>query len=223
MCITRTCVRSHEVLLCSDLPIFSHTIMMNLLRPFGIVLLALAMLTTTSVAQKKKPAKKKKAATTVVAPPDDRVDTTRVSNLTPGMEAKVIQSYAEGAPIDTMMWGGRDGASILRFDGKFLGYRGRYVIGLKGDLIDQVAFNMIPMSKEEADAAFAKAKPLYYQALGTPVEESMTPMRMIVWRGKKLELKLQTKDDVAYFAIVLTYGPPPKSQPKTGPKNWWEK
>lgn len=198
--------------------------MINPLRhPVGIALLALVMLTTASFAQKKKPAKKKKTATTVVAPPDDRVDTTRISNLAPGLDARFIQNYAEGAPIDTMMWGGHDGASILRFDGKFLGYRGRYVIGLKGELIDQVAFNMIPMSKEEANAAFDKAKPLFYQSLGTPVEEYANVLRMITWRGKKLELKLQTKDDVAYFAIVLTYAPPPKSQPKIGPKNWWEK
>jgi hypothetical protein len=194
---------------------------MNVLKALLLVLLAFS--TTTAFAQKKRANKKSKAPIATVAAPDDRVDTTRLSNLAPGLEARFIESYANGEKIDTMMWGGHEGASILRFDGKFMGYRGRYIIGLKGDLIDQVSFNMIPMSKEEANEAYAKAKPALLAALGTPVEEYANVLRMATWRGKKQELKLQTKDDVAYMAIVLTYGPPPKSQPKSGPKNWWEK
>lgn len=194
---------------------------MNVLKVLLLILLSLS--TTASFAQKKKPAKKKKAPVATIAAPDDRVDTTRLSNLAPGLDARFIENYAQGAKIDTMIWGGEEGASILRFDGTFMGKRGRYVIGLKGRLIDQVAFNMIPMNKQEALDEFDRAKQALLNSLGTPVEEYANVLRMYTWRGKKLELKLQTKDDVAYFTVVLTYAPPPKSQPKTGPKNWWDK
>jgi hypothetical protein len=195
--------------------------MMNVLKSLVIAGLILTSAAGFAQTKKKKPTKKQKVLE--LAAPDSRVDTMRLSNLAPGMDARFIESYAQGAQIDTMMWGGEEGASILRFDGKFMGYRGRYVIGLKGRLIDQVAFNMIPMSKDEATGAFAQAETAYRQSLGTPFETYANVLRTITWQSKAQKFVLQTKDDIAYFAAVLTYAPPPKSQPKSGPKNWWEK
>jgi hypothetical protein len=95
------------------------------------------------------------------------------------------------APIDTMLWGGDDGASLLKFDGKYLGLNGEFRIATQGTIMHQITFSV--MSKDSIEKKY-----------GEPDDSYTNVYKMVRWMGQKQSYSLQSKDGTNYVSIVLT-------------------
>ncbi len=107
-------------------------------------------------------------------------------------------------PIDTMLSGGSDGVSLLKFNGTCFGLKGEYRIVTKGSIIHQITFSV--QAKDSADAArnFENLDAIIEKQYGNPNEGYTNVYKMIRWNGKQQSLALQTKDGTSYVSVILS-------------------
>src|SRR3954463_11874736 len=75
-----------------------------------------------------------------------------IHGIHPGMITREVVLHAH-APIDTMIWGGEDGASILAFKGEYLSDTGEFRVGTEGVNVSQVSFISKQRKPESNDKA----------------------------------------------------------------------
>jgi hypothetical protein len=108
------------------------------------------------------------------------------------------------APIDTMLWGGDDGASLLKFDGKYLGLNGEFRIATQGTIMHQITFSVMSKDSIEAAKVFTKLETMLQKKYGEPDDSYTNVYKMVRWMGQKQSYSLQSKDGTNYVSIVLT-------------------
>lgn len=107
-------------------------------------------------------------------------------------------------PIDTLLWGGEDGASLFKFNGKYFGQPGEFRLATQGTLIHQITFSVQSRDSNDAARLFENLDALLEKKYGHPNEGYTNVFRMIRWKGKRQVLALQTKEGTNYVSVILT-------------------
>lgn len=108
------------------------------------------------------------------------------------------------APIDTLLWGGQDGASLLKFDGNYFGQAGEFRIGTQGSFIHQITFSVRARDSNDAARLFENLDAMIEKRYGNPNEGYTNVFKVIRWKGKRQALALQTKEGTSYVSVILT-------------------
>ena len=140
------------------------------------------------------------AALTVQAQVHKRFD---LHGIRPGMLTREIILYSH-APIDTMLWGGADGGSMLSFKGEFLDDPGEFRIGIQGPDVTQITF----VSKSRSAAENAKVLKKVIEKLrklhGKPMQEYHNVYQIITWESPGEKFSVTTSDKGQFYSIALT-------------------
>ncbi|SRR5579883_516306 len=126
-----------------------------------------------------------------------------IHGLHTGMLAREVILHSQ-APVDTMIWGGEDGASIFSFKGEYLRDSGDFRIGLQGTEITQVSFIARERSVEANTKIFNKVYSELKKIYGPPIEDYHNVYRIITWASATEELKLTTADQGKFYSVTLT-------------------
>jgi hypothetical protein len=121
--------------------------------------------------------------------------------LKPGMLTREIILYSH-APIDTMMWGGSNGVSILRFHGSIEKDSGEFRITVNGTKIERVLFVSRTRDSAKTRVAFEKMQKALTKRYGN-AEEYHNTYHMWTWDMPGQQLKLSTMDRGLMYTIML--------------------
>ena len=121
--------------------------------------------------------------------------------LKPGMLTREIILQAH-APIDTMMWGGADGASILHFHGSIEKDSGEFRISVKGPKIEQILFVSQSRDSARTRIAFDKMHATLTKLYGD-AEQYHNIYHIWTWEKPGQQMKLSTMDKGLFYSITL--------------------
>ncbi len=130
----------------------------------------------------------------------------------PGMLTRevILNSHA---PLDTMVWGGFDGASILSFKGDFLEDNGEFRVAVQGPEVTQVSF----ISKKRSAADNAKVLGKVIEKLkklhGKPTQEYHNVYQSVAWESPGEKFTLTSSDKGQFYSIALINPDPPTVAP----------
>ncbi|MDP4200592.1 MAG: hypothetical protein Q8922_09200 [Bacteroidota bacterium] len=122
--------------------------------------------------------------------------------LRPGMLTREIILYSH-APLDTILWGGGDGASIISFKGECLHDSGEFRVSVEGPEVTQLLFVSKQRDSTHAQMAFNHTSAALDKLYGTP-EKYHNVYRIMTWEGAGQQLKLSTKDGGLFYSLGLT-------------------
>lgn len=130
----------------------------------------------------------------------------------PGMLTRevILNSHA---PIDTMLWGGVDGASILSFKGDFLDDHGEFRVAVQGPEVSQVTFISKSRGAAENTKVLKKVIEKLRQLHGKPTQEYHNVYQIITWESPGEKFSLTTSDKGQFYSIALTNPNPPAIAP----------
>ena len=135
--------------------------------------------------------------------------------LRPGMLTREIILYSH-APLDTLLWGGEEGATVIGFKGRYFNDTGEFRVNVKGNEIVQVSFISIQRSVEQTEKAVTHEIAEIKKIAGAPEQDYHKVYRIITWSSGHEELKLTTADRGRFYNIALT-APQPLSVPEPDP------
>ncbi len=125
--------------------------------------------------------------------------------LRPGMSTAEIFLFAH-TPIDTLHWGGADGASVLAFKGIYLNDTGEFRLNVTGPDITRVSFIAKTRSADQNGAAYHRAIQKINKLLGNPAEDYHNKYRIVTWNAGAEQLVLTTADGGKFYSVALTGG-----------------
>ncbi len=123
--------------------------------------------------------------------------------IIPSMSTAEIFLHAH-APIDTLQWGGKDAASVLAFNGTYLGDTGQFRINVTGQDIKRISFIATERSIEKNGAAYHRAIEKITKLLGKPAQDYHNTYRIVTWNVGAEQLVLTTADGGTFYSIALT-------------------
>lgn len=121
--------------------------------------------------------------------------------LRPGMLTREIILNAH-APIDTMLWGGTNGASMLRFRGQIQKDSGEFRLSVEGSAIKQILFVSQTRDTAKTRVAFDKMHATLTKLYG-PAEEYHNTYHIWTWEKPGQQMKLSTMDRGLFYSISL--------------------
>ena len=121
--------------------------------------------------------------------------------LRPGMLTREIILQAH-APIDTMMWGGGNGASMLRFRGSIEKDSGEFRLSVLGPKIQQILFVSQTRDSTKTRVAFEKMQKAFAKRYGS-AEEYHNSYHIWTWEYPGQQMKLSTMDRGLFYSITL--------------------
>lgn len=121
--------------------------------------------------------------------------------LRPGMLTReiILQSHSK---IDTMMWGGLEGASMLSFKGALDIDSGEFRISVVGPTIRQVLFISRATDTTHARLAFERIHMRLEKLFGR-AEKYVNDYHIYTWELPGQQMKLSTRDHALFYSIVL--------------------
>jgi hypothetical protein len=124
-----------------------------------------------------------------------------IHGLRPGMLTREIVLNAH-AQLDTMMWGGANGASMIHFRGEFLKDSGEFRVSVEGPDVKQVLFVSQQRDTTKTRLAFDKMHAALAKLYG-PAEEYHNSYHIWTWQKPGQQMKLSTMDRGQFYSIVL--------------------
>jgi len=134
-----------------------------------------------------------------------------IHGIHPGMITREVILQAH-APIDTMIWGGEEGASILAFKGEYLSDTGEFRVGTEGVNVSQVSFVSKQRKPESNDKAVQRMIVAITKLYGPPSQDYTNVYHIIQWDWAGLQLTLSTMEHGQFYSLALT-----KVQPLSTP------
>ena len=126
-----------------------------------------------------------------------------IHGLKPGMITREIILYSH-APIDTMIWGGEDEASIFKFEGEYLSDSGEFRVGTDGNNVTQITFIAKRRKVEANDKAVAKALAELTKLYGPPSQDYTNVYHIIRWEWGMQQISLTTAEHGQFYTVALT-------------------
>jgi len=108
------------------------------------------------------------------------------------------------AKIDTMIWGGKDGVSLLKFTGSAYGHDGEFHIATDGATVHRITFTISATDADSTDGLFTSLTSKFEKRFGEATDEYNNIYRNIRWVGGRQTLAIQTKSNANYVSIVLS-------------------
>jgi hypothetical protein len=134
-----------------------------------------------------------------------------IHGLRPGMIAREIVLHSH-APIDTMLWGGEDGANILAFKGEYLNDTGEFRVGTEGVNVSQVSFISRQRKPEANEKAVQRAIAAITKLYGPLSQDYTNVYHIVQWNSGGFQLTLTTMEHGQFYSIALS-----KIQPLSTP------
>lgn len=134
------------------------------------------------------------------------IDTISVAKIQPGDALRDVVVRVD-EKIDTMIWGGKEGASILKFTKPYYGFPGEFRIATDGPYVSQLTFTTTFKSAEETKKAFEKLSDIFTKAYGPSTDQYKNVYNQIKWRGAKQSIAIQNQDGNNYVSVVLAQMP----------------
>ncbi len=126
-----------------------------------------------------------------------------IHGLHPGMLTREIILHSHG-PIDTLIWGSDQDASIFSFKGVFLKDSGEFRVATQGDDITQVTYIARERTVESNMKEFNKALAALKKYYGPPLEDYHNVYRIVTWASADDELKLTTADNGKFYSAAIS-------------------
>jgi len=143
------------------------------------------------------------------------IDTITLIKLQPGMPMRDLKVRVD-EKIDTVIWGGPQGAGMLKFTKSFMGFPGEFRVATENGYLTQITFNTSLKNQEEVKEATKKIAAAFEKTYGPPDERYNNVYQSTKWRGSYLSLAIQSMDNSNYVSVVLA-GKPKPSRPVPPP------
>jgi hypothetical protein len=121
--------------------------------------------------------------------------------LKPGMLTREVILQAH-APLDTMIWGGAEGVSILHFHGAIEKDTGEFRITVKGPKIEQILFVSPTRDTAKTRIAYDKMHATLTKLYGD-AEQYHNTYHIWTWEKPGQQMKLSTMDKGLFYSITL--------------------
>jgi hypothetical protein len=108
------------------------------------------------------------------------------------------------AALDTILWGGADGASIVAFYGAYLNDTGEFRVAVEGPTVTQVTFISRQRDAKQNEKMWKAVVEKIRKMHGKPSEEYHNVYHIITWEGVGEQLVLTTSDKGRFYSIALS-------------------
>ena len=130
------------------------------------------------------------------------IDTVEMCGLRVGLDLQTLSHFIH-TKLDTMIWGGTEGSSIVRFNSQFLEYSGELRLATEAGLVTQIMFSVEAKTADGASKDFIHLSNVLTNIYGGPDEVYANTMRITRWMGKQQDLVLKTADGSKFVSIIL--------------------
>ncbi|MEI8135526.1 MAG: hypothetical protein WCH46_10725 [bacterium] len=138
----------------------------------------------------------------VASPSRPDIDTVSISNLTPGVDGKLVSTRIT-ATMDTMLWS-EDGTGITKFKGSYLGFSGEYRVAYDKGMISQVSFVAPTHNPEEAIKFYDQMSEQLIAYFGPADISSSSSVHELRWEGMKQSYSIKAVDATNYVTVALS-------------------
>ena len=129
-----------------------------------------------------------------------------IHGLKLGMITREIILHSH-APLDTLFWGGKEGASIFGFHSEWLGDTGEFRVAVDKNEITQITFTSNHHTAEQNRKAVEVIIVRIEKLFGNP-EEYHNIYRIVTWKAGSEQLRLTTSDQGVFFTTSLSASQP---------------
>jgi hypothetical protein len=123
--------------------------------------------------------------------------------LRPGMLTREIILHAQ-APLDTSVWGGKNGQNTIEFKGEYLCDTGQIRVYVKGSAITQVTFIARQRATVDNMKAFNREMAEIKKLYGSSVQDYHNKYRIVSWESGGMQLNLTTADSGKFYSATLS-------------------
>ena len=125
-----------------------------------------------------------------------------IHGLKLGMITREIILYSH-APLDTVFWGGKEGANIFGFKGEWLGDTGEIRVSVDKNKITQIIFTSNHHTAVQ-NAKAVKGAVVQIGKLYGSSEDYHNVYRIVTWKAGGEQLRLTTSDGGLFYTVTLS-------------------